>query len=164
MQSIAELEQRITAALDRIDRGAETLLSGIPPLPKAGEPSAMLPESDFAQLNEALDEERMLDAQLSERLRVVKTKDNAEIQRLNALTAAQDAELTALRDTVARLEADLGDLRSIAERGVTEPEYINHSLQTEVEALRAARAAEAAELAEIVAALTPLIEEAKPHA
>jgi hypothetical protein len=74
MQDIAELERRITIALERIDRGIAGLVA-----PLVDEtPSAMLPESDFAKLNEALDEERMLNAQLNERLRVVNDKATGE--------------------------------------------------------------------------------------
>lgn len=168
MQDIAELERRITAALERIDRGVAGLVA---PVAASADPTAFLPESDFAKLNEDLDEERMLNAQLNERLRVVNEKHSdeksaltAEISSLNGQLAAQADELTDLRKTVDELTNDLDDLRSIAERGVTEPEFINHTLQTELEALRAARAAEAAELSEIVAALTPLVEEAERNA
>jgi predicted nucleic acid-binding Zn-ribbon protein len=164
MQDIAELERRITAALERIGRGVEALGGAVP---VAGPPSAMLPESDFALLNEALDEERMLNAQLNERLRVVHQKDSADktalteqVAALNAQLAAQSDELARLRDTVQALNGELDDLRGLAERGVTEPEHINQAMLIELQALRAARASEAEELAEIVAALNPLIEEA----
>lgn len=168
MHDIAELERRITAALERIDRGVAGLLAPVGP---DQAPTAFLPESDFAKLNEDLDEERMLNAQLNERLRVVNEKHSSEksaltseISDLNARLSEQDSEIASLREMVLQLNNDLDDLRSIAERGVTEPEFINHSLQTEVEALRAARAADAAELAEIVAALTPLVAEAERNA
>jgi chromosome segregation ATPase len=168
MQDIAELERRITAALERIDRGVAGVLA---PASADQAPTAFLPESDFAKLNEDLDEERMLNAQLNERLRVVNEKHaaeklalTAEISDLNAQLSDQAGEIASLRETVLQLNNDLDDLRSIAERGVTEPEFINHTLQTEVEALRAAREADAAELAEIVAALTPLVAEAERNA
>jgi chromosome segregation ATPase len=168
MQDIAELERRLTAALERIDRGVAGLAA--PPEPSA-EPSAFLPESDFAKLNEDLDEERMLNAQLTERLRVVNDKYNAEkaaltaeISDLNAQLSDQSSELNALRETVAQLTNDLDDLRSMAEHGVTEPEFINHTLQTEVETLRVARADEAAALDDIIAALTPLVTKAEQNA
>jgi septal ring factor EnvC (AmiA/AmiB activator) len=112
MQNIAELERRITAALERIGRGVETLKVHLP-IP-SDEPTAMLPESDFAALNELLDEERMLNAQLNERLRVVHQKDEAEKQRLvdqiasltaevAALTAARAAEADELAEVIAAL-------------------------------------------------------------
>ncbi len=168
MQDIAELERRLTAALERIDRGVAGLAALGEP---NGEPTAFLPESDFAKLNENLDEERMLNAQLTERLRVVNDKHSAEksaltgeISDLNAQLSDQASELASLRETVAQLTSDLDDLRSMAERGVTEPEFINHTLQTEVEALRAAREEEAAALDDIVAALTPLVTKAEQNA
>lgn len=161
MHNIAELERRITAALERIGRRVEGLTAA------AEQPSAMLPESDFAQLNEELDEERMLNAQLNERLRVVHQKDSAEraaleqqLSDLNAQLAAQSDELARLRSTLGQLNDELADLRGVAELGVTEPEHINKAMQAELQALRVARASEAEELAEIVAALNPLIEEA----
>jgi hypothetical protein len=103
MQNIAELERRITAALERIGRGVETLKVHLP-IP-SDEPTAMLPESDFAALNELLDEERMLNAQLNERLRVVHQKDEAEKQRLVDQIASLTAEVTRQSDEIATLQA-----------------------------------------------------------
>lgn len=148
MQDITELERRITAALERIGRGVESLSAAVP-MP-SDNPTAMLPESDFAALNEKLDEERMLNAQLQERLRAVHQKE--------------EAEKTALTAQIAALTAELSELRDLAENSVIEPEYINQSLQSELDALRAARASEAEELSEIIAALNPLIEEAAANA
>ena len=169
MQDIAELERRITAALERIGRGVESLSAAVP-MPSAN-PTAMLPESDFAALNERLDEERMLNAQLQERLRAVHQKDEAarsaltdEISALNAQLAAQSDELAQLRATSSALNEELAALRDVAELGVTEPEHINQAMLAELDALRAARAAEAEELSEIIAALNPLIEEAAANA
>lgn len=117
MQDIAELERRITAALERIGRGVETLAAAAPVVAAPGEATAMLPESDFAALNEQLDEERMLNAQLSERLRVVHQKDDADKQRLTlqveSLTeqlAAQAEELAALRAARASEADELAEI------------------------------------------------------
>ena len=166
MQEIAELERRITAALERIGRGVESL---------GGQGMAAMPvlagDSDLAQLNEALDEERMANAQLAERLRVVRDKDDTEKAALVAARdalqdqlAAQSDELTRLRRSLDQVNGELADLRDLAERGVVEPEHINKAMLAELEALRSARASEAVEIAEIVAALNPLISEARPHA
>ncbi|MDB5661466.1 MAG: hypothetical protein JWS10_4081 [Cypionkella sp.] len=169
MQDITELERRITAALERIGRGVESLSAAVT-MP-TDNPTAMLPESDFAVLNEKLDEERMLNAQLQERLRVVRQKDDAEktaltdqVSALNAQLAAQSDELARLRATSNALSQELAALRDVAELGVTEPEHINKAMLAELDALRAARASEAEELSEIIAALNPLIEEAAAHA
>ena len=131
MQEIAELEKRITAALERIGRGLEGMA-----VAPAEPPSAMLPESDFARLNDALEEERMANAQLAERLRVHRDRE--------AALAAELAELTA------RVQAEAAERD--AER------------DAELSGLRAERAGEAAELADILSALNPLIEEAARNA
>lgn len=166
MQEIAELERRITAALERIGRGVESLGGhGLPAMP------ILTGDGDVAQLTEALDEERMANAQLSERLRVVKDKDGAEKAVLTAARDdlqhqldAQSDELNRLRRSLDQVNGELADLRDVAERGVVEPEHINKAMLAELEALRSARASEASEIAEIVAALNPLISEARTHA
>ena len=130
MQNIAELERRITAAMERISKGvdaktaAETAALGNTAL-----------QDEIARLTEALDEERMANAQLNERVRVLHDK-GAETggEDLTAQIAAQAAEIAELR----RVLAGAGD---------------------EIAALRAARAAEAAEVAAIAAALEPLVAE-----
>jgi chromosome segregation ATPase len=170
MQEIAELERRITAALERIGRGVETL-SIAPASDAASELPASMAEAELARLTEALDEERMANAQLNERLRVVRDKDGSEKAALEAQIAdlagqleGQSTELTRLRRVVDQLNGELADLRDVAERGVTEPEHINKAMLAELQALRSARASEAEELAEIVAALNPLIAEARQDA
>lgn len=167
MQNIAELERRITAALERIGRGVEGLAA---PAPVDETPSAMLPESDFALLNEALDEEKMLNAQLKERLRAVREKEEgekaelaAEVARLGTLSTEQATEIAMLQASLTSAEAELADLRSrSADIDTPEPSY--QALLAEVEALRATRQSEAAELSEIILALNPLIEEAAQNA
>lgn len=166
MQEIAELERRITAALERIGRGVESLgPQGLPAMP------VLAGDGDVARLTEALDEERMANAQLAERLRVVRDKDGSEKADLVAARealqdqlAAQSDELNRLRRSLDQVNAELADLRDVATRSVVEPEHINKAMLAELEALRSARASEAAEVAEIVAALNPLISEARAHA
>jgi chromosome segregation ATPase len=166
MQDIAELERRITAALERIGRGVASLATA----PESELPASMA-EAELARLTEALDEERMANAQLSERLRVVRDKDagdraalEAQVADLTAQLEAQSVELNRLRRSAEQLNAEMADLRDVAELGVTEPEHINKAMLAELEALRAARTSEAEELAEIVAALNPLIAEARHDA
>jgi chromosome segregation ATPase len=164
MQQIAELERRITAALERIGRGVDGLAAQPGPI------TGIDPE-DVARLNEALDEERMANAQLSERLRAVRDKEaetkaalNARIADLTRQDEERGAELNRLRRTVAHLTDEISALRATAQSGLADPAQINRALLAELSALRATRAAEAAELADIVAALNPLIEEARTHA
>jgi uncharacterized protein (DUF885 family) len=179
MQQIAELERRITAALERIGRGVETLAA-----PKAaheggvhegGAQDAGAPfaadHAEIARLTEALDEERMANAQLNERLRVLRDKDSESQAGMAARLAESGnqidlygAELTRLRRTVIQLNGELGKLREAAASGVAEPQLINRAMLAELEAMRGSRASEAAELADIVAALNPLIEEARADA
>ncbi len=97
-RDIAELERRITAALDA-DRARGRGACGA--AAETADPTAMLPESDFAALNEDLDEERMLNAQLKERLRVVNAKHSAEVSALNAQIAEQGDEISRLRESIA---------------------------------------------------------------
>lgn len=136
MQDIVELERRITAALDRIGTGLEARGAG------AGAEGGA---DEIARLTEALDEERMANAQLNERVRVLHDRvaqaagggdRSAELAELQAQIAAQTDEIGTLR-------------RVLAEAG------------KEIAALRAARAAEASELAEVVAALEPLVADAE---
>ena len=114
MQEIAELEKRITAALERIGRGLEGMA-----VAPAEPPSAMLPESDFARLNDALEEERMANAQLAELLRVHRDREAALAAELAELTARgqaeaadRDAELAGLRAERAGEAAELADILS----------------------------------------------------
>lgn len=154
MQDILELERRITAAMERITYGVERLASGSaaagPDAVGAGAAGAEAASGDaaarIAHLTEALDEERMTNAQLNERLRVLRDKAgqgaDEEVADLQAKLAAQADELATLR-------------RVLAEAG------------REIASLRAARTAEAEELAEIVTALDPLVTAARleaPHA
>lgn len=169
MQEIAELERRITAALERIGRGLEGLAEPAPPAVASLEPSVAVGE--VAALNEALDEERMANAQLQERLRVVRDKDadahlalTTRITELDGQTEAQSDEIKMLRRQVSQLTEHIAILQEAAISGVTEPHHINRAMMTELETLRAARATEADELAEIVATLTPLIQEVQSDA
>ena len=169
MQEIAELERRITAALERIGRGVANLPTA--PVTVESELPLSMAEAELARLTEALDEERMANAQLNERLRVVRDKEAGEksalhtqLEDLTAQLEAQATELNRLRRTVDQVNGELADLRDVAERGVTEPEHINKAMLAELMALRAARASEAEELAQIVAALNPLIAETRHDA
>lgn len=148
MQDILELERRITAAIERITYGVERLSGAAVPAGASG--PALSGEGEaaarIAHLTEALDEERMTNAQLNERLRVLREKagqgSGEAVADLEAKLAAQGEEIATLR-------------RVLAEAG------------REIASLRAARSAEAEELAEIVTALDPLVVAAAseaPHA
>jgi chromosome segregation ATPase len=132
MQDITELERRITAAMERITRRVETLATEAQN--GSGEDGPIGALEEVARLNEALDEERMTNAQLNERLRALRDKEAqaAPAPELQAQLDAQADEIATLR-------------RVLAEAG------------REIATLRAARASEAAEAAEILAALDPLV-------
>lgn len=145
MQEITDLERRITAALERIGRGIDGIVSGAAAIPVrrvAEEIEGGMPFSPD-DVRAALDEERMANAQLNERVRVLRDKEAAERQR-NAET------LSALQNELQGERKDLGILR----------EQID-SLEQELASLRAERRAEADQITDIVAALNPLIEEAR---
>ena len=162
MQQIAELERRITAALERIGTGVDGLRGGA----RGGE------ADELAPLRDALDEERMANAQLNERLKVVKAKETQAQSRLSGqvdqLTRQLDAgglEILRMKKTVIQLREELRRLREAAEQGLSDPHLINRALQAELDALRATRAAETFEMEEILVALNPLLtEEAEENA
>ncbi len=169
MDSIAELERRITAALERIGSGIEglTALSGAIPSGNGAATVASLAdgeaEAEIARLNEALDEERMLTAQLQERLRAVRDREAAERAALQAevekhvkLLDVQGLETQRLKMTVSSLREQLRNMTDAQAEGRIEPHLINKAMLTELEALRALRSADLADLEEIIVALEPL--------
>lgn len=161
MDTIAELERRITSALMRIDRGLDGLAQQAP---ATAEPEAAADEqSEVARLTEALSEERMVTAQLQERLRALKDRDaaqtmplEAEVARLTKQLDVQGLEMQRLKKTVVSLREQLRSMTDAMAEDRVEPHLINKAMLTELEALRALRSAEAAELDEIILALDPL--------
>jgi DNA repair exonuclease SbcCD ATPase subunit len=163
MQEIAELERRITAALERIGRGLDS---------RQESPGVA---GEVATLRAALEDERMVNAQLQERLRVIKERASpavapppaeadARVDVLMRQLDQQGLELQRMRQTTAQLREQLRSLREAAEAQVVEPQMINRAMMAELDALRADRAADIAELDEILAELSPLIAEVHPDA
>lgn len=160
MSEIAELERRITAALERIGKGLEGLGRAAAP---AGEAIA---SDERAALQAALDAERDANGKLTERLRALAEHDTArrvdlesQVERLTAQLDTQGLELQRMRKTVVQLRESLRGLTDAQVAGVTEPELLNKAMQTELEALRATRLTEVVELDAILAELQPLIAE-----
>lgn len=150
MSNIDELQRRITAAMDRVAMGVEKVASA---------PSG--PDPETAQ---ALEDERIANAQLTERVRVLKKKSDAEITRLRSQieeTEARMAELDLTLQRLRRANAELRDganaLREANAEGVGDAHLINKTMLAELEALRAERAADVAESTAIITALTPLV-------
>ena len=157
MAELDELEQRINAALARIGAGVEAL--------SASRAAAPMATAGAANLQDALDEERMANAQLNERLRVVsaqragaETGLRAEVESLTRALDAQGLDVQRLSSTVAQLREDLRRLREAAEQGVVDPSLINRAMLAELEALRTTRAAETNEMNDILAALGSVLE------
>lgn len=159
MTDLADLEQRLAAALDRVSAAIAARSADVP--------SGV----DNNGLQMALDEERMLSAQLSERLRAVKEKEiqsqtqiNAKLDQMSSLLDAQGAELNRMRRSNLQLREVLRILREASVQGLSDPDVINSAMLAELDALRATRLTEVAEMDEILAELAPLIEEVREDA
>jgi hypothetical protein len=164
MQEISELEGRITAALERIGKGIDRMVSAPRPAAAAPPPAAPAPASDTT-LRAQLEEEKSLTAQLQERLRAAKERESkgdmqAKIDRLTQQLDVQGLELQRMRRTNAALRDQLAALAAAQAEGVTEPQLINKAMAAELDALRALRLTEVAEMDEILAALEPHLTEA----
>lgn len=152
MSEIDSLQQRLTAAMDRIAGGLGSLSTA------SGE--------DSAALQAALDDERVANAQLTERVRKLSERqESAQAEAGAAAEAAQarvaelDLELQRLRKANEQLRESNAALRTANEEGVGEPHLINKAMMAELEGLRAARAADVAEASSIIGALAPLLDQ-----
>ena len=160
MSQVAELERRITAALERISTGVETLQAR-----DAGGAETL------ESLKASLEDEKLANAQLEERLRSIKDRQDREMKKLEDQVSADraemaklDAELQKLRSLNDQLRENNAALRAANEEGVGEPHLINTGLKTEVEALRATRSAERTEVEAVLSVLEPMLDSAKEGA
>ncbi|SNR58638.1 hypothetical protein [Puniceibacterium sediminis] len=177
MTQIEELERRITAALDRIAQGVEALDNAPAPVPEEPEPEVPMAEPDaptaevdtaeLESLRDALNDEKVANAQLEERLSAVRAKQESGVKDLHAQVAKQreslgalDLDLQHLRRANDMLVNTIQELRTALEENVGEPNLINKAMLAELESLRAARTAEAAEARAVLDALEPLLVEA----
>jgi DNA repair exonuclease SbcCD ATPase subunit len=154
MSDIDELQRRITAAMDRVASGLDQL----------GANSS----DDSARLEQALEEEKSVNAELTERARVLNQRQEVELAAATQMAEAANARMAELDEKIQRVRKandglrELNDaLRVANEAGVGEPHLINKSMMAELEALRAARAVDVSEVTAIIEALTPLINEAE---
>lgn len=152
MSEIDALQQRLTAAMDRIAAGMSSLGSA--------------QGADTAALQAALDDEKVANAQLSERVRKLADRQDAALAEAKAASeavqtrvAAMDLELQRLRKANDQLRQSNAALRTANEEGVGEPHLINKAMLAELEGLRAARAADVAEASSIIGALAPLLDQ-----
>ena len=152
MSELDEYQRRITAAMDRVAKGLDRISAA---------PAA--PDDDVVQ---ALEEERLANAQLTERLRTL--KDGYE-EKLTALrdqveaSAAQmsqiDLDLQRVRQANEQLSDACEKLREANAEGLADPKLIDTAVIAELESLRATRAIEMAEIDAVLSALAPLVEE-----
>ncbi|WP_299145124.1 hypothetical protein [uncultured Tateyamaria sp.] len=152
MSDLDTLQQRLTAAMDRI-------ATGLGAMEASG-------GADVATLEAALEDEKLANAQLSERVRKLSERQEsaaaeakAQADAAQSRVADLDLELQRLRQANEQLRASNAALRSANEEGVGEPHLINKAMMAELEALRAARAADVAEASSIIGALTPLLDQ-----
>lgn len=166
MNDIAELERRITVALERIGAGLDALGSkGAVPGHEAPAPDHRA-DDEVALLQEALDAERTTNAQLTERVRAIREKQETMVGGLEKKVARLAEQLDVAAQDLQRLRQanqELADsnsaLRAAAAAGLADPDLVNDAMVTELEALRAARAADMAEMDDILSELKPLIGE-----
>lgn len=180
MSDIAQLEQRITSALDRIRRGIENLPAqsvapsgseaSIRPTAADAPPESAATQAQVAELTARLDEEKTANAQLEERVRLLKQRQDGKLAELESNVDAgrtrasrMDRELQRLRQVNAELRDINGQLREAVSAGISEPHLVNKAMLAELEALRATRASDAAEMDMILDELTPILEKEAGH-
>jgi predicted RNase H-like nuclease (RuvC/YqgF family) len=151
MSDISSLENRITAALDRIRAGLDS------------RPAVDAVPSEALQA--ALDKERAANAELTQRMADLEQRQEGRLAALSGRVETQVAQLGALEAELQKLRAanlqlrDMnGKLRAAVTEGLT-PEVHEASLAAEIASLEAQRAADAAEMDAIIAELKPLIAE-----
>jgi predicted RNase H-like nuclease (RuvC/YqgF family) len=159
MSDIEDLDRRLKAALERIDRAIENAAQTQPHVEPANEAvidQAAL-DSAIAQARDAEAKVAVLqsaiDAAQAEQVPQVAQPDmSADVARLSADVQALQAANQQLRDNNTAL-------RAANEQGLADAELINQSAEVELVALRAARAADRSELDMILTNLRPIIEE-----
>ncbi|WP_282130033.1 hypothetical protein [Roseobacter litoralis] len=152
MSDIEELNGRIMAAMDRVAQGVDALGKN-----DTGQMQA---------LQQALDEEKQVNAQLSERVRVLAERQDQAIAALEtkaeeatSRVTALDEELQKLKKANGLLSDACGALREANAEGVGDATLINKAMEAELDAIRAMRSAEVLEADQILSALTPLLAE-----
>lgn len=124
MSQIEQLQRRIAAAMARIGAGADVLADRARAAGDGG--GAAGDAATLADLETALEEERLANAQLGERVKALKARHAEDL-------AALRAELDASAETVAGLQAGVA--------GAEDRQAENERLTAEVETLKAALAA-----------------------
>jgi chromosome segregation ATPase len=153
MSDIAELERRVSYALDRISNAV-----------------ARIDVSRGEDLAAALAAEREANAQLEARVAAIKERQEtkvaaleAEVRDLRAALLARDGEVQRMREVNAGLRASNAALREANAEGLADAGLVNAAMEAELAALRTTADARRAEIDAILARLEPLIEE-RAHA
>lgn len=156
MSDIAELERRIISALERIGTGVDGL----------GPASGPVDSNEADDLRQALEAEKLANAQLEERVSSIKQKQEttikemqARIEELTTTVSKKETDAKKLLNVNAQLRESNDALRESNESGVGDAHLINKAMQTDLEALKATRKADLAELETIMAEIKPLIGE-----
>jgi chromosome segregation ATPase len=153
MSDIAELEGRVSRALDRITDAV-----------------SRIPRGGGEDLSEALAAEREANAQLEARVAAIKERQEtkvaaleAEVRELRAALLDRDGQLQRMREVNAGLRESNATLREANAVGLGDAALVNSAMEAEIAALRATDDARRVEIDEILARLEPLIEE-RAHA
>ena len=153
MSDIAELEARVSRALDRISGAV-----------------ARMPAGGREDLSAALAAEREANAQLEARVAAIKERQEtrvagleAEVRSLRAVLFDRDGQIQRMRTVNDSLRQSNAALREANAAGLADAALVNAGLEAEVAALREGDAARRAEIDEILSRLEPLIEE-RTHA
>ena len=151
MSDIAELERRITFALERVAKAAER---------GSGQSTAM------SELKDKLTEEQLECERLRDRLQDLKDSHAAAIEALEGKldkvrgqVARQEHDLAKIRGVNAQLRENNARLREANASGLADVDLVNTALSTELDAVRTAQAADRAELNAVLDELRPLVEE-----
>lgn len=166
MSEIDEFQRRITAAMDRIGQGVETLANR-----PAAAPAPQVDPEEVSDLRQSLESEREANAQLEERLRALKVQNEDDLKALQQQVeeqktgmAAMNREMNRLRKNNQQLRAINKSLREANEASLGDAHLINKAMLTELEGLRATQSASEAEARAILDALSPLIGGSEPDA
>jgi len=147
MSELADLERRITDALDRIGTGLEKMTAPAP-APEAAD------SGEMAALSEALDAEKTANAQLEERLKTLRAQSEARAKESEDEVGALKAAASETEVQLAKAQQDLRASESAQTDGAA-----LKAMEDELQGLRKVRNADRAELDGILAGLKPLMED-----
>lgn len=182
MSEIADLENRLSAALDRIARGVDGFGAVSGPAHDVGGDSQALADR-IAELEATLESERLAKAALEDQIKTMSeaaaahgtATDGAEVDALKkthaeeleyqrAVAASEreaweglNSRLVRMRRTNKLMRSNAAALREAAMANVADPDTINESLKLELEAVQAAQELERAETDVILKTLQPLL-------